>query len=258
MILARTKKSKADDEKKSKLKKGEEKKGGKQRGDEERNKKTQRREEEAMQGMRHVPGAKGCKKVNDEWTCVKGCAVAIAQQFFDKRLKRSSKKRKKDDEEEEQDEEDRTPSESDDEDEEEEEERGEEEKAAKKKKFSKVKFPKNNSRDVVVVEKEDSEEKVAPISRKLLNAGTSTDSICKCIIVLTSILRMAGIRKAVTCWGVEVGEYDPNSGGPGRETKSCSNAEKQLKSNPHIAASIARGEYTMQVLMSLTREKVSL
>ena len=86
MILARTKKSKADDEKKSKLKKGEEKKGGKQRGDEERNKKTQRREEEAMQGMRHVPGAKGCKKVNDEWTCVNGCAVAIAQQFFDKKL----------------------------------------------------------------------------------------------------------------------------------------------------------------------------
>jgi hypothetical protein len=252
MIMARTKKSK-DEEKKSKHTKGpgEGKKGGKQRGGEERNWQTQRREEDAMKGMRHVPGVNGCKKVNDEWTCVKACAVAIALQFFDK--KRSSKKRKKSDEEEEQVEE------SDDEDEGDKEDL-EEKKPVKDKKSKVSKFSKKSKDDDVEVVEDAGEEQalITPISRKLLNAGTSTDSICKCIIVLTSILRMAGIRKAVTCWGVEVGEYDPNSGGPGRETKSCSMAEKQLQSNSHIAAAIASGEYTMQVLMSLTREKVSL
>jgi hypothetical protein len=243
--MARTKKSNAD-EKKSKHTnpKGEGKKGGKQqRGGEER---TQRREEEAMKGLRHVPGVNGCKKVNDEWTCVKACAVGIAKQFFDK--KRSSKKRKKSDDEEEEDDE------SDDEDEEDKQDLKEK---AIKEKFTKC--SKKSKGDVEVVEDAGKEQAlITPISRKLLNAGTSTDSICKCRVVLTSILRMAGIRKAVTCWGVEVGEYDPNSGGPGRETKSCSMAEKQLQSNSHIAAAIASGEYTMQVLMSLTREKVSL
>ncbi len=242
--MARTNKSKADEEK-SKRTKGEEKKGG------ERTWQTQLREEEAMKGMRHVPGMSGCKKVNEEWTCVKACAVGIAKQFFEK--KRSSKKRKKSDKEEEQDEE------SDDEDEEEKEDL--EEKAIKEKKSKVTKCSKKSKDDDVEVTVEYAGEEqglITPISRKLLNAGTSTDSICKCRIVLTSILRMAGIRKAVTCWGVEVGEYDPNSGGPGRETKSCSMAEKQLQSNSHIAAAIASGEYTMQVLMSLTREKVSL
>jgi hypothetical protein len=136
-----------------------------------------------------------------------------------------------------------------------------EEKAIKKTKSKVTKLSKQSKDDVEEVTGENAGEEqglITPISRKLLNAGTSTDSICKCRVVLTYILRMAGIRKAVTCWGVEVGEYDPNSGGPGRETKSCSMAEKQLQSNSHIAAAIASGEYTMQVLMSLTREKVSL
>jgi hypothetical protein len=252
MSMARTKKSKAD-EKESKHTKGEGTKGGKLRGGEERNWQTQRREEEAMKGMRHAPGVNGCKKVNDQWTCTKACAVGLAKQFFHK--KSSSKKRKKSDDEEEEDDE------SDDEDEEDKEDI--EEKAIKKlKKKSKVtKFSKKSKDDDEEVTEENAGKEqalVTPISRKLLNAGTSTDSICKCRVVLTSILRMAGIRKAVTCWGVEVGEYDPNSGGPGRETKSCSMAEKQLQSNSHIAAAIASGEYTMQVLMSLTREKVSL
>jgi hypothetical protein len=257
--MARTKKSNAD-EKKSKHTnpKGEGKKGGKQqRGGEERNWKTQRREEEAMKGMRHMPGVNGCKKVNDEWTCVKACAVGIAKQFFDKKRSSKFKKRKKSDSDDEEEEDD----ESDDEDEEDKEDI--EEKAIKKlKKKSKVtKFSKKSKDDDEEVTEENAQQEqglITPISRKLLNAGTSTDSICKCRVVLTSILRMAGIRKAVTCWGVEVGEYDPNSGGPGRETKSCSMAEKQLQSNSHIAAAIASGEYTMQVLMSLTREKVSL
>jgi hypothetical protein len=256
MSMARTKKSKAD-EKESKHTKGEGTKGGKLRDGEERNWQTQRREEEAMKGMRHVPGVNGCKKVNDEWTCVKACAVGIAKQFFDKKRSSKFKKRKKSDSDDEEEEDD----ESDDEDEEDEEKEDLEEKAIKEKK-SKVqvtKCSKKSKDDVEVVEDAGKEQAlITPISRKLLNAGTSTDSICKCRVVLTSILRMAGIRKAVTCWGVEVGEYDPNSGGPGRETKSCSMAEKQLQSNSHIAAAIASGEYTMQVLMSLTREKVSL
>ena len=254
--MARTKKSKAD-EKESKHTKGEGTKGGKLRGGEERNWQTQRREEEAMKGMRHVPGVNGCKKVNDEWTCVKACTVGIAKQFFDKKRSSKFKKRKKSDSDDEEEEDD----ESDDEDEEDKEDI--EEKAIKKlKKKSKVtkfsKKSKDDDEEVTVEYAGEEQGLITPISRKLLNAGTSTDSICKCRIVLTSILRMAGIRKAVTCWGVEVGEYDPNSGGPGRETKSCSMAEKQLQSNSHIAAAIASGEYTMQVLMSLTREKVSL
>jgi hypothetical protein len=254
MIMARTKKSKAD-EKKSKHTnpKGEGKKGGKQqRGGEERNWQTQRKEEDAMKGMRHVPGVNGCKKVNDEWTCVKACAVGIAKQFFDKKRSSKFKKRKKSDSDDEEEEDD----ESDDEDEEDKQDLKEK---AIKEKFTKCSKKSKGDVEVAMVEDAGKEQAlITPISRKLLNAGTSTDSICKCRVVLTSILRMAGIRKAVTCWGVEVGEYDPNSGGPGRETKSCSMAEKQLQSNSHIAAAIASGEYTMQVLMSLTREKVSL
>jgi hypothetical protein len=248
MNMARTNKSKADEEK-SKRTKGEEKKGG------ERTWQTQLREEEAMKGMRHVPGMSGCKKVNEEWTCVKACAVGIAKQFFDKKRSSKFKKRKKSDDDDEEEEDD----ESDDEDEEDKQDLKEKAIKEKKSKVQVTKCSKKSKDDVEVVEDAGKEQAlVTPISRKLLNAGTSTDSICKCRVVLTSILRMAGIRKAVTCWGVEVGEYDPNSGGPGRETKSCSMAEKQLQSNSHIAAAIASGEYTMQVLMSLTREKVSL
>jgi hypothetical protein len=110
--------------------------------------------------------------------------VGIAKQFFEK--KRSSKKRKKSDKEEEQDEE------SDDEDEEEKEDL--EEKAIKEKKSKVTKCSKKSKDDDVEVTVEYAGEEqglITPISRKLLNAGTSTDSICKCRIVLTSILRMA-------------------------------------------------------------------